>query len=165
MASPLCRLGLAGFICSLLGLVSCGTLFPIGLVGFVLSFIAMFKRPRGFAIAGFIIGLISWGWILVALVFIGLGGLLAAVGAAVGVAELEAHAELGIIASEVEAYRQANGNYPSTLTLLGLDTGTLDDPWGTTYRYAPTADGTGFTLSSDGPDGLGGTADDITRAP
>ncbi len=154
-------LGLAGFICSLIGLISCGGLFPVGLIGLVLSFFAMFKRPRGFAIAGFIIGLVANAWIIVVVVFIGFGVLMAGVAAALGMEQIEAQAEMSIIAQRVEQHQRDNGNLPSTLAILGLETNTLDDPWGRTYRYAPTIDGTGFTLSTDGPDGTENTADDI----
>lgn len=48
-------LGLAGFIVSLVGVFcTCTILSPIGLL---LSVIALFKPPRGFAIAGTVIGL------------------------------------------------------------------------------------------------------------
>lgn len=47
-------LGMAGFICSLVGLFTCGVLFPIGLI---LSLIGVFFQPRGFAIAGLCISL------------------------------------------------------------------------------------------------------------
>ncbi len=156
-------LGLAGFICSLIGLISCGSLFPVGLVGLLLSFIAMFKRPRGFAVAGFVIGLVANLWIIVAVVFVGLSVILAGAAAALGAEQLEAGFEQAIIADRVAEYANNNGNYPSTLTLLGMDTDTLEDPWGRTYRYEPAPDGGGFTLSSDGPDGVRGTADDIVR--
>src|SRR6056297_1203570 len=46
-------LGTAGFVTSLVGWVTCGVLCPIGLL---LSVIALFKAPRGMAIAGTIIG-------------------------------------------------------------------------------------------------------------
>jgi hypothetical protein len=50
-------LGLAGFIVSLLGLVlSGGLLCPVGLV---LSAMALRREPRGFAVAGFVIGLVG----------------------------------------------------------------------------------------------------------
>lgn len=52
-------LGVAGFVISLIGLLLCGGfLCPLGLL---LSFIAMFKEPRGMAVAGFLIGLLGTG--------------------------------------------------------------------------------------------------------
>ena len=56
-------LGLAGFIVSLFGLLTCGTLSPIG---FLLSVIGVFKSPRGFAIAGSILGALGSVWLAVA---------------------------------------------------------------------------------------------------
>ena len=54
-------LGLGGFILSIIGLLF-GILHPIALIslviGLILSFLGLFRKPRGFAIAGFIIALI-----------------------------------------------------------------------------------------------------------
>jgi hypothetical protein len=49
-------IGTAGFIVSLVSYITCGMLSPIGVV---LSFIGLFKKPRGLAIAGLILGLIG----------------------------------------------------------------------------------------------------------
>src|SRR5882724_11802812 len=49
-------MGLAGFIISLIGWLTCGVLCPIGLI---FSAIGMRKEPRGMAIAGFVIGLLG----------------------------------------------------------------------------------------------------------
>lgn len=46
-------LGLAGFIVSLVGWVTCGLLCPVGTL---LCLFAMKRRPRGFAVAGLIVG-------------------------------------------------------------------------------------------------------------
>jgi len=46
-------LGIAGFIVSLVGWLTCGLLCPVGLI---LSVIGLFKQPRGMAIAGSVIG-------------------------------------------------------------------------------------------------------------
>ena len=65
---PQNNLGLASFIISIVGLFAAGLLCPVGAV---LGIVAMGKQPRGFAIAGFIIGLIGSFWIcLVAAIFI-----------------------------------------------------------------------------------------------
>lgn len=69
-------LGVAGFILSIIALFS-GWLPVVGWIGWFLgllfSFIGIFKKPRGFAIAGLIISLI--GLVLILVVF---GGLAAA---------------------------------------------------------------------------------------
>lgn len=64
-------LGVAGFVLSLVGFLSCGLLSPLALL---LSFIALFKPPRGLAIAGFVLGLVGSWW-----VFLG-GGLVMVLG-------------------------------------------------------------------------------------
>jgi len=154
--APSNGLGVAGFVVSLVGLLSCGLIAPLGLL---LSFIALFKRPRGFAIAGFILGVLGSLWVVVIVLVIGLGTVVAAVGAS----SFEVAFDQAMIAHQVETYRQNNGHLPSTLGILGLDQETLDDPWGKPYRYTPDASGTGYSLSSDGADGVEGTADDITH--
>jgi hypothetical protein len=55
--APSNRLGIAGFVLSLLGLISCGLLAPVGLV---LSLVGVRKEPRGLAIAGAVISLVSF---------------------------------------------------------------------------------------------------------
>jgi hypothetical protein len=70
-------MGLAGFIISLVGLMSCGLVSPIGLV---LSWIGLSKEPKGLAIAGLVLGLLGSLWIVVALAFGLFGGLLAVAG-------------------------------------------------------------------------------------
>lgn len=54
-------LGLAGFIVSLVGWVTCGVLCPVGAL---LSLIALGKRPRGFAVAGLIVGILGSAFLL-----------------------------------------------------------------------------------------------------
>ena len=66
-------LGIAGFVVSLVGLVTCFWIIcPIGLA---LSFFAMFRRPRGMAIAGFILGLLGSLWIIVVVIFLAIMGI------------------------------------------------------------------------------------------
>ena len=76
-------IGTAGFILALLDLLFCWA--PIvnivfWLLGFIFSFIGLFKRPKGLAIAGFVISLISIVVVLVIVAMVGgvalsLGGL------------------------------------------------------------------------------------------
>src|SRR5688572_12689736 len=54
--APSNGMGMAGFIVSLIGLLTCGLLAPIGLL---LSLLGLLKRPRGFALAGLIISVIG----------------------------------------------------------------------------------------------------------
>ncbi len=60
-------MGIAGFVCSLVGLVACaGVLCPIGLI---LSAIGMQREPRGLAIAGLIIGIVGSVEVLVVILW------------------------------------------------------------------------------------------------
>ncbi len=55
-------LGVAGFVLSLLGLFTCGL---TSLLGVILSAIGMRREPRGLAIAGLVLGLITvLGWVV-----------------------------------------------------------------------------------------------------
>lgn len=67
-------MGIAGFICALIGLVTCGLTTPFGLL---FSFIGLFKAPRGMAVAGFLISLVT---ALIALIVVAAIGIPAIVG-------------------------------------------------------------------------------------
>ena len=67
-------LGLASFIVSIIGLVSAGILSPVGAV---MGLIAIRREPRGFAIAGLVIGLVGSIWIcLVSALFLAFFGVM-----------------------------------------------------------------------------------------
>lgn len=153
-------LGVAGFVTSLVGLVLCGGLIcPIGLF---LSFVALFRRPRGFAVAGFIIGLIGSAWLIVAFLFVFVLGVGLAGVAALGMKGIEAGIDANEIRQGVTQYHSQTGALPSSLALLSLDPETLVDPWGTPYRYEIDADGRRFSISTAGPDGVWDTEDDFS---
>jgi len=59
-------LGIIGFVLSLIPLTYGGGLL-LWSIALILSFIALFKRPRGFAIAGFVISLVCLAFYLLAL--------------------------------------------------------------------------------------------------
>ncbi|MBL8024686.1 MAG: type II secretion system major pseudopilin GspG [Elusimicrobia bacterium] len=88
------------------------------------------------------------------------------------------------LASALDLYELDNGGYPTTeqgLSALRQEPttpplprkwkgpylkkrGPLVDPWGHTYVYvSPAQRGVDYDLSSWGPDGVGGTPDDITN--
>ncbi|MBA3240416.1 MAG: type II secretion system protein GspG [Acidobacteria bacterium] len=80
-----------------------------------------------------------------------------------------ARAELAVVRAALEAFRRTRGFYvvaDSDAVLMDhLSTSYIEriirlDPWHRPYRYAGTRDA--YTLSSDGPDGKEGTADDVT---
>jgi hypothetical protein len=162
--------GIAGFIVSLVGFVlSCGCLSPIGLV---LSIIGLFREPRGFAIAGLILGILGSFWLILA-VFLIPAIAIAIVGAALaaaGMAGLAAVFEMGIdgaqIYQAVERYRADTGQFPAQIEDLQIaDEAVLTDPWDMPYRIELVLDAdTGQEapwLVSAGPDAVFGTDDDI----
>ena len=156
-------LGMAGFICSLAGLIlTGGILCPVGLI---LSLAALGRQPRGFAIAGVILGLVGTcgGLLVVAAVLLGV----AAVAAWFGMLWLsnpekaEMTSDLINIAIAVEKYRDENHYLPASLGLLSLQESTLKDPWGQPYRYDLIDPKGEFDLVSSGVDKQFDTADDV----
>lgn len=63
-------LGVAGFVISLIGFLSCGVISPLGLI---LSVAGLSKEPRGLAIAGTILGGLGSIWVVVLVVLFLLG--------------------------------------------------------------------------------------------
>ncbi len=153
-------LGVAGFVVSLVGFILCPF---VAVVGMVMSFIAMFREPRGFAIAGFVIGLLG-SFILLLLVVV-FGAVLLVFGAAIslgGFKGLEAAAEMIDIGEAIVEHHRATGSYPASLdTLQSLSADQTTDPWGQQYLYELSADGKSFELKSAGTDSTPGTPDDI----
>lgn len=129
--------------------------FCIPPIGLLLSFIAVFKAPRAFAIAGVIIGLI--GTAILAIVAVGFsmfGPYIAD--------SIEFVMETEQISQASAKYSTThNGASPPDMAALQLPTDVTMDPWGQAYTLTPT-DGGGWTLQSAGVDGSWGTADDIT---
>ena len=157
-------LGVAGFIVSLIGVVAtCGLLAPVGLL---LSTLALFKKPRGFAFAGVVLGLI--GSLMISVVVITGIGTAALVNAGFkNQADLEqsSQAQLALagLAQRVATYRESTGREPSALSMLpNIDPAMLIDPWNRDYAYEP--DATGFTLRSAGADGIAMNDDDVYKA-
>jgi len=148
-------LGIAGFIVSLVGLFTGGILSPLGLL---LSFIALFRRPRGFATAGFIIGLLGSLFLAAWLAFFGFLGFscfnltrpLVVTGTALSQAQ-----------QKVQQYSTAHmGTLPDDATGNSLITG-LNDGWGHQVRYEIRGLGS-YDIRSAGPDGVFNNEDDVT---
>ena len=151
-------LGIAGFIVSLVGLLSCGILSPIGAL---LSFVAMFRRPRGLAIAGLVIGLVGSIWAIVAFVLIGF----ATIGAALGIGALAPLVMTGVrmsqVAEAVAEHKNADGTFITDIDAVpGLSSEDRKDAWGHTLHIVVKGPSE-FEIVSDGPDGIAGNSDDI----
>lgn len=157
---PTNGLGIAGFVTSLVGLLSCGFISPIGLI---LSLVALTKPPRGFAIAGAVIGVIGSAF----LALMGFGIVMALMG--VGVAA-KAVADYGAAFSSARsAYVEitgqgstgsAGGTTQPTSATAGRIAAKYTDPWGTTFQA--TVSGDSVTVISAGRDKQFGTKDDLT---
>lgn len=153
-------LGIAGFVVSLVGLLlTGGCLSPVGLV---LSIVAVFKAPRGFAIAGIILGVIGSLGFIIAFVVLGAVVLaMFAVIATVGMAGWEAYSELDTYKDQLNAYYAEHGSYPYALDEVGVDLDRLDQVYGGNWAYERSEDGNSFTIAGPGPDGQEGTEDDF----
>lgn len=130
-----------------LGVVGFVLAFCLPPIGFLLSLIALTRSPRGFAIAGLIVSILTSTIV----------GLLVAGGYYVWPAfkaTTEVVADTTTIISAIDNYSRNNqGALPANLSGLGLDTGTLSDPWGTPYLYEVSEDGKSWSLRVAGPDG------------
>ncbi|MEM9019617.1 MAG: hypothetical protein AAGC44_03555 [Planctomycetota bacterium] len=142
-------LGVAGFVVSMIGLIlTGGYLCPIGVI---LSGIALFKAPRGFAIAGLMVGLLGSG--VAILLFVLMVGWIASLVPG-GYSPEQMAAE-----GQISSHAMATGALPDER--VGNDLlKYYPDEWGTSFRYRPGLTPDGYTLTSAGPDRAFDTADD-----
>jgi hypothetical protein len=153
-------MGIVGFICSLLGLLTscCTCMYPVlglmSLLGLVLSFIAVFKRPRGLAITGIILGAIG---VIIALIMVIMNVAMSSVGGFWHMAKAAGAAQT------VVKHYNANGSYPASLGAISQEYPPFmtTDKWGNQFVYEVAPDGSEFTIRSMGPDGQDFTQDDV----
>jgi hypothetical protein len=136
-------LGIAGLTTSILGVFTCGTFSPIGLL---LSLIALVKPPRGSAIAGSIVGAIGTGIFMAMFAYGFYGGFFTALA-------------LDDAALHIEAYRADRGDLPDD-TLGKQLVACEKDAWNRELRYTRTW--SGYEIRSAGLDGSFDTSDDHT---
>lgn len=145
-------LGTAGFVTSLVGIVTCGFLCPIGLL---MSLIALTKAPRGMAIAGTIVGgLGSLGALIIVLFF---GSIVAAIGlgGAAMIEEQEARNATQSAADAIFPAYMASGSIPDSAA--GDAAVKAIDP---AFGYEREDDEV-FYITHPGDDGVAGTEDDV----
>lgn len=157
--APSNGLGTAAGICSILGLISCGILCPIGLV---LGLMSMGKEPKGMALTGVILGAIGSFVYLIVFIFFG-GALLVMCGGCIGFSSLAAEAMEQQAASQpaadaIIAYYDVNDQLPDDATAMQLIAGFTHDGHG--FRYQSGIDDSSFSLQHPGDDGQWNTADD-----
>lgn len=155
-------LGLAGFITSLVGFaLTGGLLCPVGLI---LSLIALRRQPRGFAIAGVVLGVMgSCGGCIIALFVLPAIAIAIAGGATVltaaafmlvgGTPAMETFDHMFQINREIGVYAKQHGAPPTSLADLNLPADMLDDGWGTPlqYRMSGSAPAWKWSLQTAGP--------------
>ena len=145
-------LGIVGFVFAILGVFSLGLLAPIALL---ICFIALFKRPRGFAVAGFFISLFAtvaigivtaiFGWAIFSMV-------------RYGKPYIATMATIESFHTRVDSYAATNRVLPDDATGQAMLDGKLDG-WSHPLKYARLNDYS-FQINSAGPDGMWGTQDD-----
>ncbi len=149
-------LGIAGFVLSIIGVLTCGTL---NILSLPISLVALLWKPRGFAIAGTIISLLGVGfltlagWAIVA-GFIGLKGVAEEFGKI-----NNTHITIADARNAIENYRNEHNTLPD-----GIEGNKLvvpfKDGWQTELRYE--VDGNNYLIRSAGPDKTFDTPDDLT---
>ena len=85
----------------------------------------------------------------------------------------EAQTEVGNLKQMVDTYYVSANEYPNSLDDLKSPPGGMSpivktipkDPWNNEYNYSKGGGSDEPTLSSNGPDGQGGTDDDISSEP
>ncbi|MCC9605358.1 DUF4190 domain-containing protein [Blastopirellula sp. JC732] len=144
-------LGLAGFIVSVFGILTCGILSPIGLL---LSIFGAFKQPRGLAILGIVNGVIgSIGLLIVGSFFaVGLLGLSAVADAVDKARRVQQASNL------VCDFAEENERLPTVAEAQTLFAEI--DPSGDRLRYEPGEAGN-FTVVEAGSDNEFDTFDDL----
>src|SRR5436190_17217499 len=149
-------LGIAGFVVSLLGLLSgCFGGVVLSPVGVILSAIGMRRQPRGLAIAGLIIGLIGSIGLVFWIMFVGTLGLAGFAMAREGM--VIAQVEKGIVDFHAAEHRLPNDLQELASKYQGTPTTTRSGkPLGYKTKSADS-----YTLILPGFDGQLGTSDDI----
>lgn len=140
---------------NVLGIVGFILAFCLGPIGLLISLIALAKRPRGFAIAGVLVGLITTG----VLVILGFGAwkmkdlIMATANTQMQYTQIDA---------AVSSYKAANnGTLPADLASANIAGGVPNDFWGTPWQIEVAADGSSYTLVAASIDRQFGTSDDI----
>ena len=136
-------LGIAGFIVSAIGIVTCGVL---SIFGVILSAIALKKEPKGMAIAGLILGLIG----LVELVGFGFAmfaGFRGVQQFSQIIQQSVAEAQLESNANEIGEVWEESGSVPSQEEGDELVANSFD-AWGNSVQYE--TDGSSFSLAERG---------------
>lgn len=138
-----------------LGIVGFVLAFCVSPLGLLISLVALAKPPRGFAIAGTVIGLLGTiAWVLVGMaMFVGGGAMFKGFGLGM---------DYSVVESQLKSYATShNGEFPTDLATAGVPEGGRKDPWDREYKFERAEDGKSWTLTSASFDGQFGTPDDV----
>jgi hypothetical protein len=155
------RLAIIGFTLSMLGFVTCGI---TGMAGAIISAAALRQKPRAFAVAGVIVGLLQ----LCILTPVTLALLLPALAKARESARM-AKVQLDLLTYQVAIEdMQSNGTVPSDPESIRMRAGARageslppTDPWGNAWRVVADPASGRARIESAGPDGRFDTDDDV----
>lgn len=147
-------LGVAGFVLSILGWITCGLLLPFGLL---FSFIGLFKRPRGLAIAGFVISSVGALLAVSVVAIIGIGG----AAALIGISQATDAVLFDAAAEDIAYHYSTHGSLP-TPSEASASLSLYANLRGYSPQYAIVS-ATEFELRFPGSDGIFGNADDFTQ--
>ena len=151
-------LGIAGFVVSLIGILTCGVPSIVGL-GF--SLIAIRKKPKGFAIAGVILGVI--GLLELVLVALSVYNAVQTLNTLQAMTIRDSNESLAQeYASDVAEEWKLTDQLPSQEEGQKLLEGQTDF-YGNELRYE--TDGSSFSIRTTGEDQLFDTEDDIVVGP
>ncbi len=159
--APSNPLGIAGFVVSLVGFLGgCFggvVLCPIGLI---MSAIAVQRPPRGFAVAGLVLGILGSLWLVLAVFLLGGIGLFsfAAAGA------IKDAVTVAVVTQEVTHFREETGYLPASLSQVQAahpDKLTPEVIQNMGYRMTSESS---FVIITPGPDKVLGTKDDVEHA-
>lgn len=156
--SPSNGLGIAGFVVSLVGLLGgCFGLMVLCPLGLIFSLIALGKPPRGFAIAGTVIGALGSVWLLLAMLLF--GGIFAGVLGAAAVLGGDLR-QTATVNERIDAFWTAQGRLPADMAELEAKNPTGIAPADLHVQYTKDGEST-YTLKAPGLDKKMGTSDDI----
>lgn len=151
--APRNSLGTAGFLISLFSPLTLGLIAPLG---FLLSLLALRKAPRGWAMAGVLLG----GTISAIVGSIGYAGYAGCVESHRRHANHKAASAVHQGEEVIEEYRAAFGIMPDGIEgNKKIITRDITDPWGEYVSYEREKDG--YRIRSAGPDKEFNTGDDV----
>jgi len=161
--APSNGLGMTGFIISLVGaVVTAGLLCPVGLL---FSLIGLRQQPRGFAIAGTIIGLVGSimgvAFILMLVNAINTGfSMFSMFGP-----QMTTSSTMWSATTDIENHYYNNANTLPDESTGNAIVNSYVDAWNTPIKYKPTPNSTtDYELVSAGPDQQFGNADDYVES-